>query len=67
MARKLKPHEERAFFEAAPLIGLNFSTEGSHAGHFHNGMDHPLFDKQPPALAHVELLFDIDPGQDEWF
>lgn len=67
MARKLKPHEERALFEATPFTELAFSAGGCHVRRLRKAMDHPFFDKQPPALTHIDILVDEEFGQDEWF
>ncbi len=67
MARKLKSHEERAFLEATPFIELSFSADDCHARQLRKAMDHPFFDKQPPTLAHVDLLLDEDLALDDWF
>lgn len=67
MARKLKPNEERAFFEAAPLTELIFSAESCLARHLRKAMDHPIFDKPTPALASDEFLLEDDFAPDEWF
>ncbi len=67
MARKLKPHEERAFLEASPFTELAIGAKSFHAQPFRKAMDHPIFDKQLPALGHIELLVDEELGHDEWF
>ena len=67
MARKLKPHEERAFAEAAPSAGFAFGTEGGQARHFYKATDHHLFDQKPPGPGHIDLLVDEELGQDDWF
>lgn len=66
MARKMSPHEERAFVKASPFVELRFRRDGGHVWPCRPKAGELPIDQNTPEVPDEFLNWDECSWPDEW-